>query len=439
MIELNRPMVDLARIEADEVSVGYGSLGRLGSLGYEDRQVEVGGRRYLRSLSAHPPSRVVYKIGPDRWRFKCSVALNDDAPPGSAHADFAVVVDERLAAAANGVLGGGRLIPLEAEFEGATKLELLVNSARLDYSHAVWLEPRLQKVSKAAKSALRDPLDRVEVEVPAVRPRRHTCIVTCASPGYARMLDNFFGSVVAQGRCEHALLAVFAVDPDADILKVAEAYGAPVIPCHAVRPINPWVKSVLYSAARVIDADVFLCCDADVMVLADLNPIFAAIEALPASSIFCCQDSNYHNHESLGDALKYNYRGALEDVDRLLGRAFGEHGTELVVNSGIFCGGRSAILSLDSTLRSMEGASRWVDHYFLREQFLFNLALARTRCGVLLDDTYNVQLHAQEVDIWVEGRQVRARWHGREARLLHFSGWGKQRYAHCFNLFSRVM
>ena len=64
-----------------ESSVGYGELGRQGSLGYEGKQVIVAGQRYHHALSAHPPSSLVFQAEGRFNHFKCRVALDRRCPP----------------------------------------------------------------------------------------------------------------------------------------------------------------------------------------------------------------------------------------------------------------------------------------------------------------------------------------------------------------------
>jgi predicted O-methyltransferase YrrM len=63
-----------------------------------------------------------------------------------------------------------------------------------------------------------------------------------------------------------------------------------------------------------------------------------------------------------------------------------------------------------------------------RNQFIFNLALARLGCGVELSPVYNVQLNVQDVEASVSEGRARAVWRGRQARVLHFNGAGRKKY-----------
>ncbi|HEX5167436.1 MAG TPA: hypothetical protein VFV93_18650, partial [Thermomicrobiales bacterium] len=52
----------LDTIAASETTVGYGTLGCGGKLGYERKRVTVGGASCPHALSTHPPARLVFPL-----------------------------------------------------------------------------------------------------------------------------------------------------------------------------------------------------------------------------------------------------------------------------------------------------------------------------------------------------------------------------------------
>jgi predicted O-methyltransferase YrrM len=113
----------------------------------------------------------------------------------------------------------------------------------------------------------------------------------------------------------------------------------------------------------------------------------------------------------------------------------------LVVNDGVFAATRYAMLALDSVLRAMPNAARWLDDapsVGWRNQFLFNLALARLDAGVEIDGKWNVQLHACDVDWEAATPRLRASWMGGRAHVVHFSGTGKGRYPEMLGRYAGV-
>ena len=96
---------------------------------------------------------------------------------------------------------------------------------------------------------------------------------------------------------------------------------------------------------------------------------------------------------------------------------------------------------LDVTIRGMPGAIRWVDAgewIRWRNQFIFNLALAVRRCGIELDQRYNVQLNYSDVEVTSVAGRPRVMWQGRPVRVLHASGVGRNKRPELKGLYSGV-
>ena len=421
--------------------VGYGGVGLHGELGYDGRVVSVQGRPYAHAFSTHPPARVVVGLSRRFAGFRCHVAIHDDVPADLSHADFAVLADGREVGVASFVRAGEPPRELRAQIGGADRLELVVRTSRWEYCHAVWLDPQVdEEAGEPAARSVCDCLGRAEIAVPATRPAAPRCIATVVSPGFEHMLDDMLGSLYANARCNDALLVVFVINGNEACQRVVAKYGGLLVRCSPRSHVNPMSKAILYSAARVIDAEQFLCLDADMIVLKDLRPVFAALEACPAGSILACREGNNGGLNNLGQAVYIVYGGSDADFTRLAVTA-DEAAYQLVVNDGIFAGTRAALLALEGCIRAMPHAPTWVDerhNIWWRNQLVFNLALARLRCGVELDSSYNVQLHVQDVQMRQDHARMAAEWHGRPVRVLHFSGAAKAKYPTWRGRFSRV-
>lgn len=436
-----RDPVHLDTLAPDACTVGYGTLGAHGRLGYEGKMVTVDGRTWPHALSTHPPARVRWELDGGWSSFRCLVALNGDVPAGRSYADFEVLADGVRVAQAYRVMAGAPPRPLAADIAGARTLELVATTTQWSWSHAVWLDPVLDAAPVPPAPRLADCLERVEIHLPAMPITARRCIATVVSPKFEALLDDMLGSLLAHGGCPEAQLVVFAVDASAECQRIAAKYGAELIECTRKARVNATVKSVMYSAARVIDAEQFVCLDADMLVLHSLEPVFAAMDALPEGSVLACREGNGNHFPDVSSVITTAYCGAPGDLERVVGGDRGEGAYPLVVNDGIFAGTRGALLALDATIRGWAEAPRWVDErrdVWWRNQAVFNLALAHLRCGVELDGAYNVQLHAQDVEMHWEGGRMAARWNGRAARVLHFSGVGRKRHPAWRNHFARI-
>jgi hypothetical protein len=417
--------------------VGYGALGRGGDLGYENARVMVRGTRYEHAFSAHAPSCLQFDLGGTAASFRCQVAINDGVAANRTYADFSVVADGTVIAIVPNVGAGEPPRTIAADVTGVSRLALVAQTRLWEHCHSVWLDPEVS-VTRAVERPATDALGRVDVDVAAGLPATERCIATVVSPGYAHLLDDMFASLAANGRCDDAIKVVFGINLDDQCRRVIARHGALAIRCRPRARMEPAIKAVVYSVARFVDAAQFLCLDADTLILGDLRPVFDAIPACAPGSILVCRDA-FLGQGSLLRELCTHYAGRREDFDVLLGRTFDEPSYPLAVNDGVFAGGRAALVGLDQLIRNMPNAIGWIDQrpdHGWRNQFVFNLALARMNCGVELDVTYNLQVHMSDVDLTVTSGRVEASWRGRPVRVLHFCGWGRDRYPECRGLYA---
>ena len=279
--------------------------------------------------------------------------------------------------------------------------------------------------SQGEDRALNDCLGRLEIVRPQALPCTEQCVATVASPGYDVLLDNLLASLSANGGCPDALRVVFLVGECTACERVIARHRAVPVFCRPLAPLNSAVKSALYSVSRFIDAEKFLCIDADMLVLSSLEPLFSTLEACPDGSILVCRDGNDMRWRNLGYACRRLYRGEESGLPPFPEAVAREELYPLVVNDGLFVGGRAAMRALDRVIRSVPEFVPWTNDHHPRNQFVFNWALARLRCAVELNSTWNVQLHAQVVDMSRENGRPRATWKGRSVRVLHFNGHGR--------------
>jgi hypothetical protein len=408
----------------------YGTLGLNGQLGYENKLVQVQSELIDNAISAHGPSEVQFLV-PDTDRiFSCRVALNDDVLGRTTSADFVISADDDVLAVAAGVRPGESPRELTARLRAPCTLNLRVETTRFDSCHSLWIDPCLHDAYAISQAPWRDALQRVEVSAYDQNYIADIAVITVLTREYAPLVDQLLASLAVYGCCPKVKRFVFAIEPDAACEAVIARHGATALRCRRLGPLNSALKAVLYSAASVINARQYLCLDADTLVLGDLRPLFNSLEALPDDRVLVAKDS-FMRSGTLGDQLTRHYAGKATDLGLLLGTAENEAGYPFVVNDGVFAGSRRALLSVESILRSLPGAAAWTDQlhdHGWRNQFLFNLVLARLNCGVELDGIFNVQMHMNDVQ-WekdVNGG-VHAVWRGRPCRILHFCGWGRDK------------
>ena len=305
----------LDELTTSHIRVGYGEVGLRGSLGYENKSVTIRGRAYASAISTHPPARVAFGLDGRFSHFRCAVVINDDVPAGRSHADFFVLADGRRVAHAPHVLAGQPPLELVADVTGAQTLELVVETTRWEYCHAVWLDAEVSDAQAARPHGmLVDCLARAEITVPVMPPRANRCIATVISPGFETLADDMLGSLHAYGCCNDAMVVIFSIasgytSNDAPE-RLARKYGAYLVRCRPIAHVSAQSKAILYSVARVIDADAFVCLDADMLILEDLRPVFEAVKACPNGTIFACREGNGFGYHNVEHALCTVYGGA---------------------------------------------------------------------------------------------------------------------------------
>jgi len=287
----------------------------------------------------------------------------------------------------------------------------------------------------AKAGEITDCLHRAVILPPTHRLRAERCIATIATATHLGLLGDMLASLNAHGNCQDALVVVFCVDGDSAMAQRVAEYGAVPILCRSLVRVNQTIKSVLYSVAEIVDADYFLCLDADILVTADLSPLFSMLRACPQDRILVSRDAGQsYPGCTLGRVLTGFYEGAESDIRLLLGSsARGEANYRLVVNDGVFAGSRHAVTRLEHLIRSWAPqAPAWIDRkaeFGMRNQFVFNLALAHLDCAIELDETFNWQNQTRRVALSTDGSQTLLSETGQQIRVLHFCGSGRPKQA----------
>ncbi|MGL5096495.1 MAG: hypothetical protein ACRDD1_12955, partial [Planctomycetia bacterium] len=141
---------------------------------------------------------------------------------------------------------------------------------------------------------------------------------------------------------------------------MAGKYQAQVIPCHPLKPMSVAAKAVMYSAAHVIRSQRLICLDADMIVLDDLRPVVAAVDAAPVGSILVCRERCWA--ADLGTTIRTIYGGTREELNRMVaGSGEVEAGYPLIVNDGMYAGAAPAVRALDDLVRGLYEAAEWMD------------------------------------------------------------------------------
>lgn len=420
----------LDELRMDSAQVGYGEVGFRGKLGYEDGWVTIHDELFDHSISTHGTSQVAYTLPESAIEFRSRVAINDTAIGQQCSADFIVVADGTIVGIAIDVQPGDSPYLLTADLRNATKLELITIARRWDFCHSVWLDP-LVLVGGAGTLSVSDCLQRAKIAVPDGIPKAKLCIATVGDVNYCDWVDDLLHSIQTRGNCPDALLAVFSINDSEELRNIADRYNAVVIPCFPAHSLSPNCKSIMYAAGHVLPAERFICLDADMLVLGDLSCLVPLIDSTSPNSILACREATWAS--DLKDAISIIYHGEISEVrDFLTSRSEELLSYPFVINDGLFAGSRVALCAADNFIRSLEGAKQWMDdpeaNIPWRNQFVFNLALARGGCGVELARRFNVQLLSERGVIKEEPDHAYAEFNGQRAVVVHFNGGSGVKY-----------
>jgi hypothetical protein len=256
-------------------------------------------------------------------------------------------------------------------------------------------------------------------------------ICTIASTGYETQLDDFFSTLHRYGETASAARVVLCVDPSPQLFAVAAKHGALAVPLRAVGEIDASIKAALYSVARIVKAEFYLCCDTDIFVVEDLRPLLRHVEANPFA-IHAAQSAptvEFDQPHSFLLAAKHYYNGNYWEIRELCNYNRVPNFTRL--NSGVFAGSASAMMMLDLNIRNLQPrAENWLQAKKspAADELLFSLAVANTGGVAELPARWNMQLYALDVFPVAEhthsrGNHVHYRfWHGSQtAAVLHFA------------------
>lgn len=237
-----------------------------------------------------------------------------------------------------------------------------------------------------------DCLNRATIMVPPL-PHCVECVVTLACKGDAPRLADFLNALTTTGMVPGTGVVVLLPHNDTACADVCRRHGAAVVPytCQDTRATSR--VSLLWSVARIIAADRYLCLGVDVVVRGPLRPLFAAMEALHEESLLVCPAED-------SPAVTARRTYSAQDLTFLTGQP---HPPLMPACPSIFGGRRRAMLGLDRSIRLMQPfAAAWIDgarsEGLSRDASVFSLAVASPGVAV------GLRIASGHVEVLREGR-----------------------------------
>ncbi len=374
------------------------------------------------SICVRAPSRLEFDLGQKFDLLTCQVALCEASFGKNKYptATFQVLADGVAAATASNV-HDTKPRKIIANIQGAKRLELRVTRPAQEICHCAWLDA---KVEPWPAQGLLDPVGQVRIHRPETPIVADRCIVTMASPGFARWLDIFLNSLKENGGCGNAAIVVFRVDEDPDCDAVIAAHGAHVVPCTALVPRSATIRPAVFTigvAARYRSA---IIAETDIIVLQDISALFSAVDVCADPLLLVAREQHRNVPYRLDEFFESGFVGAPADLGRF-GVTDQERAYSLQINGGLIAGSAEAVALLDNTMRDLLPYSRrWVQSRRdlpAREMFLINLAMARLNSALRIDPSYNVQLYKGSEAMVRRSDPPHIEFRGAPARLLHFN------------------
>ncbi|HLK39234.1 MAG TPA: hypothetical protein VKU41_20875, partial [Polyangiaceae bacterium] len=276
-----------------------------------------------------------------------------------------------------------------------------------------------------------DCLGSTGIAVPRETLRFDRCVALVVSGQYADYLDGALASLARFGGIADVPRVVMVEAGVERCEQIARRHGAHIVRWRSLRGGGSWLKGALYSITRAVEAEQYLCLDADVLVLDSLAPLFEIHAALPAGQVLIGPEATKVLVADLRHGLQSIYLATAAEAAQLLAALPGAERETTVVNDGVFVAGFGALAAVDSALRRAPAVTQWVSarrDVWWRQKAALNLALAQARAIAPLDSAYNAQLHVEgAVSGGGDGRPA-ALWRGRPAKVLHFNGAGRSAY-----------
>jgi len=401
----------------------YGEIGTDGQLGYDGHLISVQERYYENSISAHPPSILIYDLNEEFNNITCEVGLNDTSHP-DASADFYIYADNNLVACCYNVVANEKPRKINTNINYCKKLRLEIKTSNPVFAHAIWLDP----IVSVSNNLIVGSMGEIYIDNPQTDNHYEICVATCISPEYIKFAIPFLESFKINSNLNSYKIILFTLDINEEIIKIAEDYKCLIVNCKFANNKGFFFKTAMYSVAKIIDADKYLLIDIDTVVQKPINQVFDNMNSMSRNSILITREEQVHYNKSIGAAITTNewpYFGLKEDAI-LLRLKDKDFNFRFVCNGGVIFGFKESILALEDMIRSfMPHSKQWESlntNIFWREQGILNLAISRMNSVLSLDKSYNYQLLHRGIE------------DSGDAHILHFNGENGKKQFNKFKL-----
>ena len=409
----------------DEIITNSGTSGLYGKIFNSRELVSINNTFYDRSIAVKSTSEVVFNLDGTFNSFQSNIALNDTCDKNIS-INFSIYADGKLIYNVSNMFKQN-VHYINININGAKVLKLCTESS--NPGDAVWINPQIFPNNIPI---IEDPLQIISCKLPSKLFNSDKCIFTIITPDYLDYAENMFKSLLKLGQYDKTTFVAFCFDSNNIVVKRLKSYNVRTIPCESKCQLNGTsLKTIMYRITDIVRASKYMYIDADMLVLDDLSPLFETLDSLQSNSFLAVKHSDRNDLYRFEDSIiSGNYEGKVEDIS-FLGLTEIERNCTSVINSGFFVTNDSTMLALGSAIELMlPNIKTWMmdsSKSFVREEAVLIAALAKTQACVLLGESYNLQLHDDNVLRNISIRDNRVYYKNKLGKILHFTGDSKNK------------
>jgi hypothetical protein len=384
-------------------------------------------RIYYNSLTTNNAVSIDIKLDGKFNVFQSGVGI-DDIASDYTKADFYVYADGKLVDAVKAVNKHNSNQRINVNIYGANILTLKIVTKRSNNLQASWIEP---EVHVDLNKNIICPVNIISCDLPILPIRSKYCFATVLTNGMDKYFDEMMSSFIKHNDVDN--IVVFGFDLDSQSLSVVKKYNVKLINCYINGIVmNTAYKIILMSIPYIILADKYIYIDCDCLICDNLTHLFDMLDDLDDYPVLAVRHGDKDRYNTLEEAMlgEDNFAATIEEMD-YLGLSPSEKIFDGVINTGFFVASDCALFRLNHAIQTfMPMINVWMSKktkYNVREEGVIISALARTNGIVLLDESYNIQMHFYFDSIPDEIKKIGSDVYFGDSKvhILHFTGLSK--------------
>lgn len=402
-------------------------------IGEENTDIIIDGKVVYQSVAVNNTSEVTISLDQYTGSFQTGVMLSDGADD-SVSVDFFVYADNRLLDSVVNVRKKDNITYINVNLDKVDRLVLKTSSKyKDDHQAAVWIKP---KIFSECNKSVKCPINNIEARLPDEPIMASKCIFTVLTNGFERYYKNMVKTLHQYGEYKNTALVVLGFNLNQDAKNIVFESGAYLVDCSALGKIhNTSCKTIAFSIPYLVSANKYLYLDTDTLICSDLNHLFDILDSVEPGAVLAVRHGDKNSQNTFRQALlnKDNY-DSNEDELTNLNLSAEELLCNKVINSGFWVASAHALTSVYHCIETfMPQLKAWVEQkteYDVREEAVLIAALARLRSCVLLDESYNMQMHFYCPQLLDQIHKVEdVIYYGdKMINILHFTGSTKPYY-----------